>query len=256
VDRQSHRGGIRKARIVSHEAFQAALVYYPPGLSQPEHDHSCAQLSLLLSGSLVESVAGRTVEAGPGQLSMKPKGVVHSDTYGPNGAMFLAFNFRCEETARAALADNDWQWRRANLDAPTWRLRLAAEGVQGDECLWDVLAAAETPLRSQPAPNWLRWAKSRLDLAEPAPDIGSLAADAGVHRVHFSRQFARFFGLTPSAYRSRQMAGRALRAMIDDHAVPAMAAADAGFADQSHMARAIRAAFGTTPRRLATLFAD
>jgi AraC family transcriptional regulator len=205
---------IRKARVASHEAFEAALVHYPPGLSQPEHDHSCSQLSLLVAGSLIESVAGETYEAGPGQMSIKPRGIVHADSSGPNGATFLAFNFRCEDTAQAALADNGWHWRPAMLNADACRVHLSAEGPHRDEWLWDVLGAAEAPVHNLRAPGWLRWAKSRLDLAESIPDIGSLAAQAGVHRVHLSRQFVRYFGLTPSAYRSRQMAARARGARV------------------------------------------
>ena len=255
MDPRPPRQTVRKARIASHAAFEAALVHYPPGLSQPEHQHSFSQLSLLLAGSLAESVEGRTYEAGPGQMSIKPSGIVHADAYGPNGATFLAFNFRCEDTARTASIGGDWHWRRATLNSGLCRLHLPVEGPDREEWLWDVLAAGETPVRNLEPPGWLRWARSRLDSADAVPDIASLAAHAGVHRVHFSRQFVRFFGLTPTAYRSRQMAGRALRALVHDKAPPAAAALDAGFADQSHMSRTIRATFGTTPGRLATLVA-
>ena len=45
----------------------------------------------------------------------------------------------------------------------------------------------------------------------------------------------------------RQMAARALRALVDDRLPPAIAAHDAGFADQSHMTRVFVRQYGFTP---------
>ncbi|HEX6218931.1 MAG TPA: AraC family transcriptional regulator [Sphingomicrobium sp.] len=248
---------VRKVALSSQAAFDASVIYYAAGHAQDRHEHDRASFAILLAGSLVEVVEGQEHAAGPCQASLKPRKVVHADRYGPDGAVLLSFVFRCEETADEALGQTGWQWRNVRMASPmaVFDLRGAAAGGILDDTLWDTLAATERPAPSTRPPEWLRWAKSELDSGERRRDIASLAAAAGVHRVHFTRQFARQYGLAPSSYRQRQMAGRALRAMVDLQASPAAAAFDAGFADQSHMTRAIRRTFGATPGRLAALLA-
>ena len=249
---------IRKALLGSFESFDASLFYYPAGLSQPEHDHASSQFSAVLAGSLVERIGGTRHCAGPGQVAAKLRGTVHSDCYGPNGAVLLSFRFRCEETAENALDGSGGNWRTARASGPALARNLACclGDAGSDDFLWDVLSLVEPKCARARVPDWLRWVRAQLDMGAESPDIASLAGQAGVHRVHLSKQFTRLFGVTPSVYRQRQMALRALRGLVDDHLAPAAAAHDAGFADQSHMARAIRAAFGTTPRRLAALLAN
>jgi AraC family transcriptional regulator len=246
---------IRKVHLAGHRHFDAYLAYYPPRLKQPEHEHACSQLSILLAGSLTECVKGRCHEAGPAQVSAKPKGTVHADEYGPGGALLLSFNFRCEETALVALNDQSWHWRKVRAEDHSLAVKLAHPALPENltSLLWDVLSLGERTVGDARPPGWLSWVRSQLDRPGKPASIGSLAAQAGVHRVHLSRQFLRHYGITPSMYRQRQMAGRALWALIDDRAPAAAAAHDAGFADQSHMARAIRNAFGTTPGQLASL---
>jgi AraC family transcriptional regulator len=256
----SHRTGvtspelrIRKAQLAAQREFDAFLTYYPAGLQQRAHEHDCAQFSLILAGSLVERVEGREHAAGPGQASAKPSGIAHADSYGPQGAVLLSFHFRCEATARQAIGHGDWHWRLPGKFGSA-RCFNSSGPVGRADMLWDVLSATGNRTPGDTAPEWLRWARAELDHWGGLVDIGDLAIQAGVHRVHFSREFARHYGLVPSAYRQRQMAARAVRALVDDGQTAASAAQDAGFADQSHMIRAIRSAFGTTPRRIAALF--
>lgn len=76
--------------------------------------------------------------------------------------------------------------------------------------------------------------------------IGEIAGQLGMSREAFIRRFARETGMTPHAYRIADRLNRARR-LLRLGAAPAAAAADAGFADQSHLGRRFRAAFGTTP---------
>ena len=248
----------RKKLLRSTPAFDVSLAYYPPGYHQPDHEHSRSQYSLILAGALVERVEGVQHRAGPGQVSVKPRGVVHTDRYGPCGALLLAATFHCEDTAREVSGDRDWHWRIAGSGsrAPLIDFSTPASPAEVDDLFWQMFGTAERRTTGGVAPDWLKWVRSKLDTpAESSIGIGALAAQAGVHRVHLSREFVRHFGLPPSVYRQRQMAARALQAMVDEHAAPALAAHDAGFVDQSHMARAMRSSFGATPRQIAALLA-
>jgi AraC-like DNA-binding protein len=76
--------------------------------------------------------------------------------------------------------------------------------------------------------------------------IGDIASARGMSREGFIRWFDRNTGMTPHAYRVARRLNRA-RALLATGTAPAAAAADAGFADQSHMGRHFRLAFGATP---------
>jgi AraC-like DNA-binding protein len=73
---------------------------------------------------------------------------------------------------------------------------------------------------------------------------------AGIDRFTLARQFRRAFGTSPDRYRTMRRLERA-RAAIAGGMPLASAAADAGFADQSHMTRQFRRAYGMTPGRFA-----
>ena len=71
---------------------------------------------------------------------------------------------------------------------------------------------------------------------------------AGTDRYTISRHFRRAFGTSPDRYRILRRLARA-RAAIESGQPLAQAAADAGFADQSHMTRQFKRTYGLTPGR-------
>jgi AraC-like DNA-binding protein len=76
--------------------------------------------------------------------------------------------------------------------------------------------------------------------------LAALASLAGVDRFHLLRAFRRSLGLPPHLYQTQLRLRHAKRLMLDGEP-PAMAAAAAGFADQSHLIRKFKAAYGVTP---------
>jgi AraC-like DNA-binding protein len=78
------------------------------------------------------------------------------------------------------------------------------------------------------------------------PTLAELAAMAGLSRYQVLRRFDKAYGLPPHAWLLRRRLERA-RVLIRDGCTLATAAAEAGFADQSHMTRAFVRHFGFTP---------
>lgn len=76
--------------------------------------------------------------------------------------------------------------------------------------------------------------------------LAELAALAGVDRFHLLRAFRRRLGLPPHLYQTQLRLRHARRLLLAGEPA-AMAAAAAGFADQSHLIRKFKATYGVTP---------
>ncbi len=81
----------------------------------------------------------------------------------------------------------------------------------------------------------------------PQLKIADLAARLGVSREHASRKLKASLGASPAALRGELRFRLAADLLAGGHR-PAHVAASAGYADQSHMARDIRARAGRTPK--------
>lgn len=77
--------------------------------------------------------------------------------------------------------------------------------------------------------------------------IAETASRQGVSVRHFERRFARNFGLSPKQWLRVKRFEASLVKLSNDRETLANVAADAGYADQSHMTRDYRRATGFTP---------
>lgn len=235
----------------------------------PRHAHDEFGVGVIVSGAH-RSWSGRgTVDARAGDAIMVNPGEVHDGM--PLGAratrswrmLYLA------PALVAGFAEEEGLVGRIELVSPVVRdVRLAAAvgrlfshvvagdktSVAQDEALALLVAAllarhvnGRAP-RDESAPA-IRAARERLD-ASPADavSLAELANLAGVSRFQLLRGFARELGITPHAYLI-QSRTRLARALLARGLSIADAAAEAGFADQSHLTRAFTRQFGITPGR-------
>ena len=86
---------------------------------------------------------------------------------------------------------------------------------------------------------------ARHDARPIAPEV-ALAGSLGVSPVHLVRAFNRQHGLPPYAWLNALRLKEARRRLMAGEAIAAVAA-DLGFADQAHLTRRFKAAFGITP---------
>lgn len=149
--------------------------------------------------------------------------------------------------------------RDARLNAAVCRLYARIVGnddapLARDEALVTLVAGLLARHASRPLPPAgvapaIRAARERLDAAPTAPvSLAELASLSGVSRFQLLRGFAREVGITPHAYLIQSRA-RLARALLASGLPIADAAAEAGFADQSHLTRAFARQFGITPGR-------
>jgi len=109
-----------------------------------------------------------------------------------------------------------------------------------------VLRAAPSPR----TPAWLERARELLfaQIARP-PRLAELARAVGVHPVHLAQAFRRRWQVTPLGYVRAHRVFRAVELIARGVAL-AEVAAEVGFADQSHMTRAIHRARQAPPGAL------
>ena len=224
------------------------------------HEHERHQFSLLLGGSLGETVGGEEQRLRGPALGLKPSGVAHANDYGPDGALILCIELDGDiDLQRDAGLATRWSWRRVAEEPLLKRSRrLLRELVEGEVTdaagrLWELLAAvgdSAASARSGTPPAWLRGAAERLQ--EEGLPLSQLARDLGLHPVYVARTFLRWFGCTPSAFRSRARFQRGLVALSRGDGL-SQAALQAGFADHAHFCRAARAQSGLSPNQLRAL---
>lgn len=115
----------------------------------------------------------------------------------------------------------------------------------------DLLRALADGPATAPVLDLARLGRVRAAIADdPAAPLAMarLEAVAGMDRWRLARQFRWAFGVSPRAFRGlRQLEG--VRALLRAGEGPAQAAAAMGFADQAHMTRLFRRAYGMPPGR-------
>lgn len=250
--------------ISQSQKVSCRLNWYPPRYSQPPHLHSRAQVSLLLAGSLCETALGSQRYPTHYSLAAKPSGAEHAVHFGINGALILSFDLSPDDVAASDRSPMGWVWcdaERTRLIVATCVPPLSEVPNMPAECVedvaWDLLTAvpdsAPAPYRPPP-PRWLHHIKEALDEAPRTVRVGEAAYEAGVHRTHLARLFRRHYGTSVSVYRRRALVAAAVQCVAQGTSL-AYAANAAGFADQSHMTRVLKAEVGARPSTLRKLLA-
>lgn len=201
------------------------------------HRHTEAYVAVVLAGSYVEAGDGGRVRAGPGTVIAHEPLSAHRDDFGAAGAVVLNLPAIDGVAGTGTVADIDAVARAAERD-----LRAAGQAL-AEQFRPAVLSSGD-------------WPDRLADALAGNPDlpISQWADAAGLDPASVSRGFARAYGVTPKRFRLEARVRRAIRCLSSWHGSLAAFAADHGFADQAHLARAVRAMTGMTPQRLRAKF--
>lgn len=197
------------------------------------HFHPKIQIAVVLGGQRRFLTAGGPVIVNAGETFIVPAGLPHR-SLGLDTGHTLSFNLYfppAYSLCRDAIV----------VPTPRW---LGTDIATGSEGLGDWV---NDTLTRSPEGKSERAAEAIAGvLANDHLSIGAIASTRPMSREGFIRWFRRHVGMTPHAYRLADRLNRA-RALLEADATPAQAAVEAGFADQSHMGRNFRLAFGATP---------
>lgn len=197
------------------------------------HHHLRSYAAIVLRGGYIEAGDRGRFRAEAGDVLWHRAFEGHQDHFGARGADILNIDLPRPPGAGAGrLPDPDAVVRAAETSRSEAAFLLLEQFVPSDGWLadWPDLLAAELG------------AGRPIRLSDWAEAIGLAPSSV-------SRGFRLAYGVSPQTYRAECRAARAARALASNGRLVAIAA-QAGFADQSHMTRLVARTFGRPPGRL------
>ena len=235
-------------------AFGVRYSVQLPCCTQATHEHPEARIVLPLVDAVESRHTRRTLAVRPGEALYRPAAQAHSDRCAaPMTCLALllpedfglprvgdAFVAHGVELAGVAMA------LHGELRASDGAAALVREGLA---VLASTLVLQHRPLTERGAPRWLRVVVDRLaDASSAAPTLAELARAVDREPAHVATTFRRTYGQSVGSTHRRLRLEHARACLArDPDCTLADAAAQAGFADQSHFTRHFRRLFGVTP---------
>ncbi len=227
-----------------------------------EHQHERACFSLAIVGEFTERFQRQTLVSNRHAVLFRPAGAPHSDHYGSEDADDVLLEI-----------SNSWMQRLCQTDRLTFgvpAIRNAMENAQivrrlvFEMELSDgaspiaieglALQVASQFLRrtidehSEKPPRWLRQARDMIDASYThAMTLELISESVGVHPVHLSKEFPRYFGHSVTDFIRLRRVEYAQRELRASNVPIGQVALQAGFADQSHFNKTFKRMTGLTP---------
>jgi AraC family transcriptional regulator len=206
------------------------------------HRHREPYAALVLSGSYVETGPDGAWTCQAGDLVLHPPFHLHADRMSARGAKVL--NFVWPLAFPPALGMSTYTVVRPQ------RPERIERSVQRDPLSALAEAVIEGEVCAPAAPSdWCSRIAVALTNRTPSP-VGLLARNEGISPEHASRAFRARYGVSPATFRAEQRLRDVLHLLVETCDALSDVASRAGYADQSHMSRAVKAVTGLSPQRL------
>ncbi len=207
------------------------------GSALASHRHSEAYISLVLRGEYEETSVDGKYTVGTGSLLYHPAQHVHANHFRHSEAVVLNLKVRLRNMPGYRVVH--WPRRFRSIQ----RL-IRHHGGSLSPQLEDLLNSNFAP--TIPTATWFTEITERLRDCSNGESLGVICQDVGVSMEHTCREFRRYFDVSPSQFR-REFRLRTACAALSSGMSPSHAAFTAGFADQSHLGRVMKAEIGLTP---------
>ena len=246
----------------SAQGLERAEVFLSTCAFEP-HRHDTYAIGVTLAGVQTFRYRGQRRVCLPGELHVLHPDELHDGAAGTEDGFGYRILYVAPELVREALGGGELPfvadpvqptspWARvvasmlADIDGPIDDVARASIVA----FVADALCTLETKRPRARGPinaEAVELVREYLDThaAEQTP-ASTLEQIAGADRFTIARHFRRVHGTSPDRYRVLRRLGLARKA-IESGEPLARAAADAGFADQSHMTRQFKRAYGLTP---------
>jgi len=234
---------------------------YIPDRESPLHYDSCARISMVLWGDLMERTGGQKVEAGAFSMVVKPRDVKHANIYGRRGARICSVLFDSDQLPDFLPKGDTYQWYHRGTQAPILRFIRQLQAPEPDvpELLVELLGSLPEPSEMPPRalPDWLVLIRETIDdCYTDNIRVRDLADNAGVHPVHLARVFRQFYGCSIKEYVQHRRLQEALNLLGSSTDPLAQIAYAQGFSDQAHFCRQLKKQLHCTPGQVRALIKD
>lgn len=256
--------GSADVRELVLDAGSVIHAWFPPGITIPMHTHNHPIFAVMLRGSFDLHLTRLDYLCAPTSVLVEPAGVPHGNDVHPGGADVLILQPDPTHSERwrpfATLFDEVHCLQHAGIAGLAARVvtelaladpftPLATESF----ALEMLVIAARFPESRRGLGVIPAWLSRVTEMLREQPveslKIVDLACEAGVHPARLVRTFRRHYHMSVGKYARQVRLDWAANQLLHSRDPIADIASRAGFADQSHLTRALKAAFGMTPRQ-------
>lgn len=233
------------------------------GRAYAPHRHDTYAIGLTLEGVQSFDYRGATRHSLPGQLVVLHPDELHDGRAGDGGQFRYRTAYIAPADLQTVLGGRPLPFvKDGATDHPALARAVAflladldhdLEPLAQAGALYDlaqalVAASGDAPSLGTIDARAARRARAAIEQSLAAGiSLGDLEAETGRDRWSLSRDFRALYGTSPYRYLIHRRLDRACMLLRDGHS-SAHAAADCGFADQSHLIRHFKAAIGMTPQ--------
>jgi AraC family transcriptional regulator len=234
--------------------FLLSLIQADRGASFPWHWHREPALTFVVAGRFSERLRTGLRHYSQGMMILRPAGQCHAEQL-DTAATCLNVNFDGAWLERINSHAIGSSTVLATPAATAIGARITQEFQRADSHSAMVLEGLLLEFSGQllraravePSPAWLRKAYQIISERFTQPlSLRPLALEVGVHPAHLARAFRTEYGQTVGEL-IRHLRVERVKTRILEGASLSEAAAESGFADQSHMTRTFVTATGMTP---------
>ncbi|QQS40436.1 MAG: helix-turn-helix domain-containing protein [Acidobacteriota bacterium] len=252
----------RSDRPLDAGEFRLWEIFYPENLTMRRHSHDLPFFSFVLEGGYVERHGRRARERSAGDFIVHTAQESHAVDFRDCLTRIFQVDLSqgwIEQNDRLAPAfDEPLEVRGGPLAWIATRLfreferndQFSALSIQGLilEMIAGVGRKQHKSRRESPKPKWLGTVEEMLRerFAEKIP-LEEIAAEAGVHPVHLSREFRKHNGQTIGEFIRMVRIDSACRKLAETELDLASIGTHAGFYDQSHFTSNFKRLTGVTP---------
>ncbi|MBA2688817.1 MAG: helix-turn-helix transcriptional regulator [Gemmatimonadaceae bacterium] len=230
-------------------------------MALPQHSHSVATITVILSGSYQESVSGGFQHLPSMSVVVKPPDVPHSNIIGTAGAQCLLIEV--PDSALLRMRDvttlfNEPRLIPLSISAPLvirsvhylsalTRCDLSIESLVLE--LTSIIAIECGSMEvGRSSPHLHRVIQVLNDLPSDQITLPALGRVAGLHPMSLTRAFRRTYGMSIGGYSTSLRVARAARRLSDEGETSiSRIAIDTGYYDHSHITHDFRIRAGVTP---------
>jgi len=241
---------------------------YPPETKITRHSHTLPYFSIILHGAYDETHGNKIRECKPAMLFFHPEGEVHADRFRGDLCQIFCFELGTQWLERASkcsltlnhpveFPSGSAVWLASRLYRELYATD-AASSLVVEGLLLEIVAEVGRYIpggvRSRP-PGWLEQAKEliRTNFSE-STSLNAVAEVVGVHPIHLSREFRRYYHQGIGEYVRRLRIEFACREMAGSQTPLLDIAVAAGFADHGHFTRTFKCLTGLTPSQYRATF--